>query len=107
MVVQPDLTVVCEREKLDGHGCVGSPTLVVEILSPPTARKDLREKHDKYEQVGAREYWVVYPSEKMVQVFPRDEHGRYGAPMIYVNGEHVPVGVLAGLVVNLERIFAE
>ena len=74
-VVQPDLTVVCDREKLDGHGCVGSPTLIVEILSPHTARKDVREKSQKYEQVGVQEYWVVYPNEKMVHVFSRGEHG--------------------------------
>ena len=106
-VVQPDLTVVCDREKLDGHGCVGSPTLVVEILSPHTARKDLREKLHKYEQVGVREYWVVYPAEKMVHIYSRDEHGRYGDPLVYVLGEQIPVAALPGLVINLERVFAE
>jgi Uma2 family endonuclease len=106
-VVQPDLTIVCDREKLDGHGCVGSPTLVVEILSPHTARKDSHIKLQKYELVGVQEYWVVYPTEKIVQLFSRDEHGRYGSPRIYVNGEQIPVGVLPGLVINLERVFSE
>lgn len=106
-VVQPDLTVVCDREKLDGHGCVGSPTLVIEILSPHTARKDLREKLHKYEQVGVKEYWVVYPSEKMVHIFTRDEYGQYGDAAIYINGEQVPVAVLPGLIIDMERVFAE
>lgn len=106
-VVQPDLTVVCEREKLDGHGCIGSPTLIVEILSPHTARKDVHIKLQKYEQVGVREYWVVYPTEKMVHVFSLDEHGHYSEPTIYVNSEQVPVGALPGLVIDLKRVFAE
>jgi len=55
-VVQPDLLVVCDREKLDGKGVVGSPTLVVEITSPSTAGKDLREKRAAYERAGVPEY---------------------------------------------------
>ena len=106
-VVQPDLTVVCDREKLDSHGCVGSPTLVVEILSPHTARKDLRAKLRKYEQVGVKEYWVVYPSEQMIHIFSLDEHGQYGEATIIVKGEQAPVGVLPGLVIDLDRVFAE
>ena len=106
-VVQPDLTVVCEREKLDERGCVGSPTLVVEIISPRTARKDLREKLNVYAQAGVPEYWVVFPFEKLVNIFTPDAQGRYGAPAVYVDGEQAPVGVLPGLVIDLARVFAE
>lgn len=52
-VVQPDLSVVCESEKLDEHGCAGSPTLVVEILSPRTVQRDLRAKLLAYELAGS------------------------------------------------------
>lgn len=106
-VVQPDLTVVCDPEKIDERGCVGAPTLVVEILSPGTSRKDLREKLTAYAQAGVPEYWVVYPFEKVVQVYTLDTQGHYGAPAIYVNGEQAPVGVLPGLVIDLESVFAE
>ncbi len=106
-VVQPDIIVVCEREKLEEYGIVGSPTLLVEILAPHTIRKDLREKLHKYEQVGVKEYWVVYPAEKMIHVFSLDEHGRYGDPMIYVEGEQAPVAVLPGLVIDVDRVFEE
>lgn len=105
-VVQPDLLVVCEPEQIDERGVVGAPTLVLEILSPSTAKKDLREKLNAYQQAGVQEYWVVYPSEKMVQVYTLDEHGRYGTPSVYVNGEQAPVGVLPGLAVDLGRVFA-
>lgn len=106
-VVQPDLLVVCAPEKYDEHGCVGSPTLVLEILSPATAKKDLREKLNVYQQAGVPEYWIVYPSDKMVHVYTRDERGRYGTPAVYVNGEQAPVGVLPGLAIDLGRVFAE
>lgn len=106
-VVQPDLTVVCDREKLDERGCVGSPTLVVEILSPETAIRDKREKFHAYEQAGVPEYWIVSPWERTLMIFTLDEHGRYGAPTIYGNDEQAPVGVLPGLTIDLERVFRD
>ncbi|MEI6206667.1 MAG: Uma2 family endonuclease [Desulfuromonadales bacterium] len=63
--------------KLEERGVVGAPDLVVEILSPHTARKDLTRKFELYERAGVREYWVVYPDEKIIQVY-RLEDGRYG-----------------------------
>jgi len=106
-VVQPDLTVICEREKLDDHGYVGAPTLVVEILSSYTSPKDLRVKLQLYERVGVKEYWVVYPGEKVIQIYTLNEHGRYDAPAIAVVDDQLPVGVLPGLVIDLARVFAE
>lgn len=105
-IVQPDLLVVCEREKLDGQRCIGSPTLVLEILSPHTSKKDLREKLHAYQQAGIPEYWVVFPPEEVVNVFSLNEQGEYGKPMIYLNGDRAPVGVLPGLEIDLERVFA-
>ncbi len=77
-VVQPDLTVVCEREKLDAFGCKGTPTLVVEIISPETEKKDRRDKFILYEEVGVPEYWIISPADQTLMVFTRDERGRYG-----------------------------
>ena len=105
-VVQPDLTVVCDREKLDARGCVGAPTLVVEILSPETSAKDRREKFYLYERVGVLEYWIISPVEQTLLVFTRDEQGRYGAPTVYHRTDKVPVGVLPGLTVDLDDVFA-
>ncbi len=99
-VVQPDITVVREREKLDARGCVGAPTLVVEILSPETETKDRREKFHLYERVGVPEYWIISPFKQTLLVFTRDEQGRYGAPTIYNRTDQVPVSVLPGLTVS-------
>jgi len=51
-IVQPDLCVVCDLEKIDGRGCVGAPDLVVEILSPSNSRKDLKDKYEIYQEIG-------------------------------------------------------
>lgn len=106
-VVQPDLAVVCDREKLDERGCVGAPTLVIEITSPYTAAKDLREKRLAYERAGVPEYWLISPSDQTVLVFTLDEKGRYGAPTVYTHDEQTPVGVLPGLQIDLSRIFTD
>jgi len=78
-VVQPDLVVVCDREQLQGSHVRGAPDLVVEIISPSTARKDEGIKRDRYERAGVAEYWVVYPEERVVHRY-RLEGGRYGVP---------------------------
>jgi len=78
-VVQPDLVVVCDREQLQGSHVRGAPELVVEIISPSTARKDEGIKRDRYERAGVAEYWVVYPEARVVHRY-RLEGGRYGVP---------------------------
>lgn len=105
-VVQPDITVVCDRDKLDERGCLGTPTLVVEILSPETRLKDMRTKYHLYERVGVSEYWIISPVDQTLMVFTRDEQGRYSAPTVYHRTDHVPVSVLPGLVIELAEVFA-
>jgi Uma2 family endonuclease len=68
-LVEPDITVVCDRDKLDKHGCKGAPDLVIEILSPPSLRHDRLIKLGLYQRAGVREYWIVDPENKSVQVF--------------------------------------
>lgn len=106
-VVQPDLTIVGDRKQLDERGCLGSPTMVIEMLSPATAKKDLREKLHCYEQAGIPEYWIISPADKTLMVFTLDTLGRYGAPVVYGGNEQAPVGVLPGLIIELGRVFAE
>ena len=65
-VVQPDICIVCDANKLDGKGCIGAPDLIIEILSPGNSQKELKNKFDLYEEAGVKEYWLVYPSEESV-----------------------------------------
>ena len=68
-VVQPDLCVVCDDDKLDEHGCVGSPDLIIEILSPGNTRKEMKDKFEVYQENGVREYWLVEPNDRAVFVY--------------------------------------
>ena len=68
-VVQPDLCVVCDFEKIDSKGCVGAPDLVVEILSLGNSKKEMKSKFALYQEEGVREYWVVDPERELVFVY--------------------------------------
>ncbi|MBR2214159.1 MAG: Uma2 family endonuclease [Selenomonadaceae bacterium] len=65
----PDLLVVCDKSKIKYDGIYGAPDLVIEILSPSTAKTDRYEKKAVYEKFGVREYWLVNPKDKSVDVF--------------------------------------
>lgn len=67
--VEPDLIVVCEKEKVDEKGCHGGPDLVIEVVSPSSKRMDYAIKLFKYRTYGVKEYWIVDPEKKRVQVY--------------------------------------
>lgn len=75
-VVQPDICVICDLEKLDDRGCLGAPDLIIEVLSPSTMKKDYYEKFDLYEENGVKEYWLVNPEGRSLQIFCL-ENGQY------------------------------
>lgn len=106
-VVQPDLVVVCERKKLDERGCKGAPDLVVEVLSPGTAGKDMKIKLALYERVGVKEYWLVDPGNKTVQVYQLETSSRYGRPDIYTDTDQIKVGLFPDLEIDLTSVFSE
>ena len=67
-IVQPDISVICDRDKLDGRRCNGAPDWVIEIVSPSTASHDYVRKYDLYKRTGVREYWIINPDDKSVVV---------------------------------------
>lgn len=67
-VLEPDITIVCDPNKLDKYGCIGAPGMVIEVLSPSTRRHDRLVKLNMYQRAGVREYWIVNPEECTVQV---------------------------------------
>jgi Uma2 family endonuclease len=76
-VVQPDITVVCDPEKLDDKGCIGAPDLVIEILSPGNKNIELKDKFEIYQEAGIKEYWIVEPEEIYLGIYlnKRKIHG--------------------------------
>ena len=69
----PDFMVVCDTDKIKSDGIYGAPDLVVEVLSPSTMRNDKTHKKDMYAQCGVREYWIVSPGDKSVEVYRTGE----------------------------------
>lgn len=106
-VVQPDICVVCDEHKLDEKGCIGAPDLIVEILSPITSAKDLKNKFFLYEEFEVREYWVAYPNERVLEIFSLDENGKYRQFVKYTLGDTVSSRVLNGLSVGLNDLFED
>ena len=93
-VVQPDVLVVCDREKFRDGRVYGAPDLVVEVLSPSTRRKDITLKLYKYTEAGVREYWIVDPPARQIIVFDLEHDGPiavYGGP--HGAGLKVPVSI--------------
>ena len=107
-VVQPDLTIVCDPDKLDSKGCIGAPDMVVEISSPSTAKKDVEEKFLIYQEAGVKEYWIVHPHEHTVMVFLLDKSGKYQLKKMYAGDSKVEVNIFKGeLIVDLLEVFRE
>lgn len=75
-VVQPDLCVICDQNKLDDRGCIGAPDLVVEILSKGNTKREMKDKYELYQEQGVKEYWIVSPETRSIQIFVL-ENGRY------------------------------
>ena len=103
-VLQPDLSVVCDPEKVDRHGIHGAPDMVIEILSPTTARSDRIVKYDLYQQAGVREYWIVDPETRTVSVHTLED-GAYYSAVVYTAGMSVPVGILEDCTIDLSQVF--
>jgi Uma2 family endonuclease len=102
---EPDLIVVCDAPKLDKRGCNGAPDLIVEILSPSTAQNDRLKKFNAYLKMGVREYWIVDPDSKTLNINLLDQ-GRYVSSM-YGLSDMAPVSILPGLAIDLKQVFEE
>ena len=106
-LVEPDISVVCDRSKLDQHGCKGAPEMVIEILSPSTLRHDRLVKLNLYDQAGVREYWIVDPQNRAVQVFRRDGGAALRICEEYGHTQVAKVSVLDGCFLELSKVFPE
>ena len=104
-VVQPDISVICNPERLDNRGCRGAPDFIIEILSPATAGKDQIQKVALYEKHGVKEYWLVHPGDRLVTVRLLDNEGRYGIPKIQEAKGLAAVHTLPGLEIDLDAVF--
>ena len=104
-VVQPDIIVVCDPDKLlDPRSINGAPEMVVEILSPGNTKTETKHKLNLYEENGVLEYWVVHPPYKYVEVYLL-KNNLYSKPTIYEMGENIPCSVLKEIKIPVDEIF--
>ncbi|MBD5510552.1 MAG: Uma2 family endonuclease [Lachnospiraceae bacterium] len=96
--VEPDISIICDPNKLNDKGCVGAPDWIIEIVSPSSKQTDYYKKLFKYRTAGVREYWVADPDRKIVTVY-NFEHDTMEE---YPFGEEVPAGIYEGFSVKVE-----
>lgn len=104
--VIPDLSIVCDPDKLDKKGVVGAPNLIIEITSPSTAKVDYLQKRSSYQKAGVKEYWIIDPSYQKVDVYVLED-GVYNRSEVYFREDSIKVSILDNLSIKLENIFPE
>ena len=117
----PDGMVVCDPKKIKASGVYGAPDLVIEILSPGTAKRDRTYKKDAYEKSGVREYWIISPREKSVEQYLLQDGKLVLHDLLSVYPDYLlekmteeergrvrtafPCGIFPELTVSLEEVF--
>ena len=99
--VEPDISVICDRDKLTDNGCAGAPDWIIEIVSPSSTRMDYFVKLFKYRTAGVREYWIVNPMKKTVQTysFQGEEDSNQ-----YFFQDDIPSTIYKDLIINIDRL---
>ncbi len=104
-MVQPDVMVVCDRDKITRARIYGAPDMIVEVLSPNSWYHDTVRKLQKYKNAGVREYWIVLPEEKKIMVYVFEKSSD---PTIYTFEDKVPVAIWDGkCVVDFKMLYEE
>ena len=104
-VVQPDILVVCDPGKITPTHIEGPPDLIVEVLSPSTSPKDLREKKALYERTGVQEYVVVDPLENYANRFLLGDTGGFDKGTVFGPQETLTLAKLEGIEIPLWEVF--
>ena len=102
-VVQPDVLIVCDRQKLDERGMRGPPDWVVEVLSPSTASYDQSVKIPLYERAGVPEVWLIHPTDQTLAIY-RLEDGRYGRPIYQELKGQTLLSAVLGVSIDWDRM---
>ena len=89
-MVQPDVMIVCDRDKIIRRCVYGAPDFIIEILSPSTRKKDMTKKLAKYSNAGVREYWMIDPDKKKIWVY---DFSSETYPVTYRFDDKIPVAV--------------
>jgi len=103
-IVQPDISVICDKSKLTDKGCTGSPDLIIEVVSPFNTSSDYVRKLNLYEQYKVREYWIVNPMKETILVYMLDDTMQYAAPESHTFKDKVIVGIYENLEIDFANL---
>ena len=101
--VEPDVSVVCDHDKLSDRGCEGAPDLVVEVVSPSNPGMDYVSKLNLYQEAGVREYWICDPQQRRTLVY---SFGTESLMSVYDFSQPVSSTVFEDFVVDFSQIIA-
>lgn len=105
-VVQPDICIICNKNKLDELSCNGAPDLVVEILAPGNTSHELNTKFKLYEESGVKEYWIIESFHKTVFVYTLVDANYIGLRP-FTEGMQVQSPLFPDLAINVDAIFED
>lgn len=104
-VVQPDVFIVCDLQKLDRRGMRGAPDWLAEVLSPNTTRHDRVVKLPVYERAGVREVWLIHPIKHTLTIYQL-EAGRYGRPTVLELKGQTELTAVPGVIIDWDEVLA-
>ena len=98
--VEPDISVICDQDKLDDQGCKGAPDWIIEIVSPASKRMDYYTKLFKYRTAGVREYWIIDAVKNQIFVYNFEK----GDTAQYTLQDSVKAGIYENLVIDFREL---
>lgn len=99
--VEPDISVICDKNKLTEQGCDGAPDFIIEVVSPGSRKMDYIIKNGLYAEAGVREYWIVDPAKERTTVYRYEEDA---APVIFAFDQDIAVGIYEDLKINIAAL---
>ena len=99
--VEPDISVICNPEKLTEQGCNGAPDWIIEIVSSSSRKMDYSTKNTLYSNAGVREYWIIDPEKERVTIYRYEEDA---APSIASFDQHIVSGIYPDLEINIVEL---
>lgn len=99
--LEPDISVICDYDKIDEKGCHGAPDWIVEIVSPSSRRLDYYTKLSLYRANGVREYWIVDPMKRTILLYDTEHDA---APVIYSFSDVVKVNIYDDLEIDFSKL---
>ncbi|WAM34434.1 Uma2 family endonuclease [Caldicellulosiruptor morganii] len=103
-VVQPDISIICDKKKLTEQGCIGTPDMIIEVVSQNNFSHDYIRKLNLYTQFKVKEYWIVNPQNQTILVYQLKDNQDYLPPSLYTFDDKIKVLIFDDLIIDFAQI---